>query len=383
MSKKHIFFYQLLRPLVIVFLWIKFGYTYKVSKNLPDTYIVLSNHTTDYDPLFVAASFPRQMYFVGSEHISRWKGIYKLLQYCFAPIMRPKGALASTTVIEMLRKVRNGANVCLFAEGVRSWDGSPAPILPSTGKMVKSARCGLVTYRITGGYFASPMWSPSSKTRRGPVHGEAVNIYTPEQLATMSAAEIQAAIVNDLAEDAYVRQLAAPQKYTGKGLAESMENLFFLCPQCDGMDTLRSHDDTVTCASCGHSFRYTEYGMLEGGAYSTIRELAKWQNEQVEKAAQAGETYTAASCTLTRVAGHQETYAGQGPLSLSPEGLTCGDLKFPLNEISDLAMHGKRAIVFTVHKDYYELIPSSEANALKFMLLYKAYQNKAATMQAV
>ena len=46
-------------------------------------------------------------------------------------------------------------------------------------------------------------------------------------------------------------------------------------------------------------------------------------------------------------------------------------------------MHGKRAIVFTVHKDYYELIPSSEANALKFMLLYQAYQKKAAEMQAV
>ena len=74
---------------------------------------------------------------------------------------------------------------------------------------------------------------------------------------------------------------------------------------------------------------------------------------------------------------------GQGPLSLSPNSLICGDLEFPLREISDLAMHGKRAIVFTVHKDYYELIPSSEANALKFMLLYKAYQKKAAAMQAV
>lgn len=383
MSKKHTFFYQLVRPLVIVFLWIKFGYTYKVPKNLPDTYMVLSNHTTDYDPLFVAASFPRQMYFVGSEHIARWGTLYKLLQYCFAPIMRPKGALASTTVIEMLRKVRSGANVCLFAEGVRSWDGAPAPILPSTGKMVKSARCGLVTYRITGGYFVSPMWSPSSKTRRGPIHGEVVNIYTPEQLAQMSAAEIQAAIVNDLAEDAYDRQLAAPKKYTGKGLAENMENLLFLCPQCGGMDTLHSHNDTVTCASCDHSFRYTEYGTLEGSAFSTLKELSQWQNEQVSKAAQTGEIYTAASCTITRVAGHQENLVGQGPLSLSPNGLICGDLQFPLDEISDLAMHGKRAIVFTVHKDYYELIPSDEANALKFMLLYKAYQNQAAAMQAV
>lgn len=58
MSKKHIFFYKLVRPLVIAYLWLKFGYTFKVAKDLPDTYIVLSNHTTDYDPLFLAASFP-------------------------------------------------------------------------------------------------------------------------------------------------------------------------------------------------------------------------------------------------------------------------------------------------------------------------------------
>lgn len=383
MSKKHIFFYKLVRPLVIAYLWLKFGYTFKVAKDLPDTYIVLSNHTTDYDPLFLAASFPRQMYFVGSEHISRWKGMYLFLKYCFAPIMRPKGALASSTVIEMLRKVRGGANVCLFAEGVRSWDGTPSPILPSTGKMVKSAHCGLVTYRITGGYFTSPMWSPSNNPRRGPVHGEVVHIYTPEQLSQMTAGEVQAAIVADLAEDAYDRQLAAPQKYTGKALAEGMENLLFLCPHCGGMDTLRSHGDTVSCDSCGFRFRYTEYGTLEGETFPTIRDFSLWQKAQVLQAARNGQSYTAASCTLTRVAEHQEFPVGQGPLSLSGDSLTCGDIKFPLDQISDLAMHGKRAIVFTVQKDYYELIPSAEANALKFMLLYQAYQNKPALTQAV
>ena len=74
---------------------------------------------------------------------------------------------------------------------------------------------------------------------------------------------------------------------------------------------------------------------------------------------------------------------GQGPLSLSPDSLICGEFTFPLNEISDLAMHGKRTLVFSVHKDYYELIPSSEVNVLKFMLLYKEYQNKVATAQTV
>ena len=105
MNKKHVFFYKLVRPVIVVFLWLKFGYTFTVARNLPENYIVLSNHTTDYDPLFLGASFPRQMYFVGSEHIARWKHWYELLKSCFAPIMRPKGTLGASTTMEVLRKV--------------------------------------------------------------------------------------------------------------------------------------------------------------------------------------------------------------------------------------------------------------------------------------
>jgi hypothetical protein len=110
---KYPFFYRLLRPLVIVFLWLKFGYRFKVAKNLPENYIVLSNHVTDFDPLFVGASFPRQMFFVASEHIARWPNAYKFLKFAFAPIMRYKGTVAAATVMDILRKTRDGQNVCL------------------------------------------------------------------------------------------------------------------------------------------------------------------------------------------------------------------------------------------------------------------------------
>ena len=64
--------WKMLRPLVSIFLKIKFGYRYKKAKNLPDNYIVLANHTTDFDPLFVGVSFEKNMRFVASGHM----GIY-------------------------------------------------------------------------------------------------------------------------------------------------------------------------------------------------------------------------------------------------------------------------------------------------------------------
>lgn len=374
MLKRHTFFYWLLWPLVVLFLRIKFGYRAERPKNLPDTYLVLANHTTDWDPVLVAAGFRRMMYFVGSEHIARWPNAYKFLKFGFNPIMRYKGTTAFSTVTEMLRRLRAGRNVCLFAEGVRSWDGTNSPILPSTGKMVKKAKCGLVTYRIEGGYFVSPMWSTS--LRKGPLRGRVANVYTAEQIAAMTAEEINEAIIRDLHEDAYERQLANPVPYKGEGLAEKMENFLFVCPRCGKIDTMGSHGDTVECAACGHSFRYTEYGMLEGTDCTTMKELSRWQRGQVEQHATAGVSYTSPKAALYRLENHQTELLCEGPVAMSEAELVCGDVCIPLDKISDLAMHGKRTLVFSTDI-YYEMVPAEGSNALKFMWLYQEYRNKA------
>lgn len=368
MIKRHLFFYKLFYWPVMLFLKLKLGYTYTEAKELPEKYIVLSNHNTDYDPLLVAASFKRQMYFVASEHIARWKLVYKFLRYGFEPIVRYKGTVAASTVKEVLRKLKAGSNVCIFAEGNRSWDGVTGPILPSTGKVVKTARCGLVTYRIRGGYFATPRWGTSG-VRRGYLHGAPVNVYTEEQIAAMSVDEINAAINRDLYEDAYETQLASPKPYKGKGLAEGMENLLFVCPGCGAVDTITTHGDTVECTTCGMRFRYDEYGMLEGAPFDTVRDLSRWQEGEVAKAVGAEAVYTAKHGTLTQITKHEENLVAQGAVSLSVEALTCGETVIPMEDITNLAIHGKRGIVFSTSDAYYELIPDS--NALKFVLFYE------------
>lgn len=371
MKKRHVFFYKLLVPLTTIFCRAKFGYTYQKAKNLPENYIVLSNHLTDYDMLFVGASFSRQMYFVASEHIARWKFLHRIIQYAFAPIWRYKGSVASSTVLEILRKVKKGKNICIFAEGVRSWDGRTCPILPSTGKLIKKAGCALVTYKIVGGYFASPMWS-TSNTRRGYVHGAPVNIYTAEQIKAMTIDEINETIRRDLWEDAYARQLQAPKRYRGKRLAEKMENLLFLCPECGQMETLCSCDDTVTCEACGWSVQMDAYGMLSDPRFSTVQALSDWQKLQVELHVEKNITYSADRADLVTVNNHIETPVTSGPLFMDGRTLRCGEMEFPMDTVSELAMHGRNAIVFTAGKTYYELLPRAGANSLKYMLYYNA-----------
>lgn len=376
MNKRHTIFYKLIRPIAIIFLYIKFGYTFKKAKNLPEKYIVLSNHTTDFDFLMVAASFPNQMYFVGSEHVARWKWLYGLLCYWAGFITRSKGTTASSTVMEMLRTVRNGSNVCLFAEGARCWDGVTGPILPSTGKMIQKARCGLVTFRIEGGYFASPRWA-GAKTRRGRVYGTPVNIYTPEQLSAMTATEVNDAICRDLHEDAYARQALSPARYSSKSSAEGMENLLFICPECGAVDTISSRGDTVTCSACNFAFRYDQYGMLTGLPFQTVQELYHWQKNQVAQAADDALCYTAGNAALSTVANHEESLIDQGPVTMTLEALTCGGTTIPLDQIIHFSMHGRWGIVFSTADTYYELKVDNQFNALKFQLLYDVCKERA------
>ncbi len=370
MSIKHKVVWHLLRPPVALFLRIKFGYTSCRVKScdLPENYIVLANHATDFDPLMVATSFRRQMYCVGSEHISRWKIAYPIIKFLVDPIMRKKGMSASHAIIDILRKLRHGENVFMFAEGVRTWDGVTCPIAPTTGQLVKKAGCGLITYRLVGGFFISPGWS--KHTRRGYCRGDVVNIYTKEQISAMSVDEINAAIVRDLHEDAYARQLAAPKKYRGKGLMEGIESLLFICPECGKSETLTASGNTAKCWGCGMTLAIDEYGMLSGTRFKTVRELSDWQTKLVEKAAREGDSYTASSATLILV-DEDERVVSRGAATLGPDGFTIGDVHLTLSEISDMAFHGRRKVVFSSGKSYYELVPDDRVNVIKFVWLYR------------
>ena len=374
MQKRMNIFWQLLRGPVILFVKLKFGYTYKPAKNLPDHYIVLSNHTTDYDPLFVACSFKKQMYYVASEHIARWKHGFGLVNFLVSPILRKKGTTAASAIIDVLRKIRKGANVCMFAEGMRSWDGKTCNIAPTTASLVKAARCGLVTYRISGGYFASPMWS-TKNTRRGYVHGEPVGIYTAEQIAKMSEQEINRIIREDLYEDAYARQLQAPQKYKGKNLAENMENLLYICPVCGKLGTLHSKKDRVFCSACDFSFTYDAYGMLHGAPDKTLTELVARQTRAAGTLVRDNIAISISDARVYTVENHEETVIAQGRFCMDTDGITCNDLHVPFAEINELAMRGRRYLLFSFGKTYCEMTAPENNNIYQFFEYYQLTQS--------
>lgn len=373
MKKRQKIYWKILRPLVIVFLYIKFGYTFKKAKNLPENFIVLANHNTDFDPIFVGVSFAKNLRYVASEHISRWKFAFKFVDELFSPILRPKGTNAASTVKMILRSLRAGENVCMFAEGSRSWNGVTAPILSSTGKLIKSGKCALVTYKITGGYFASPLWSEGG-TRKGKVHGEIVNIYSAEQISQMSVDQINDIIDSDLFEDAYETQKTLMSKYHGSKRAEKIESMLFYCPKCKSMDSLKSKKHSVKCSSCGNSFTIDEYGYIDNLEQKTTKDLFSWLGDKVVEDANSNAVYCADNADLITVKNHIETKISSGKLSLDKVSLNCDDFVMNIEDIDDMSMHGRYALVLSTKDAYYEILVRDNVSALKFYMLFQVYK---------
>ena len=365
------FVWKLFRGLLGPWLKHKFNYTPETC-DASGPLLVLANHNTDWDPLLLSLAFPEYMSFVASEHIFRWGFAAKLIIFLVNPIARLKGKTAGDTALTMIRRLRHGVNVAMFAEGNRSFNGVTGEILPATGKLARSSGATLVTYRFDGGYFTSPRWC-GSKLRRGKMTGKVVNIYTPEQLKAMSADEVNAAIRGDLFVDAYAVQREQMVPFTGKNLAEGLETVLCRCPKCGALGTLRSENDTLSC-TCGFSVRYNAYGFFEGED-APFDNLTDWDNAQTEALhaltpAEDGSYFSDGDMVLREILpDHSSAELGTGTLTLYTDRLECCGRVFPLQELGGFALHGAQNVDFSADGHSYEISSEKVRCTRKYMLM--------------
>lgn len=355
--QRHAVLWKILRPVARVVCWLKFGY-WGHKARVKGPFLLVSNHNTNWDPILVSCSFPEIVYFVSSEHVLRSRLWGRLIRWAMDPIPRQKSGSAAGTALSMLRRLRDGYSVAVFPEGNRSWDGVTRPFSPSIGKLARSCGAPLVTYKITGGYFASPRWSGNS-SRRGRVDGRVVKVYTPEQLKAMSPARIAEHIREDLFEDAYARQRNHPIRFNGRHLAEHMETLLFLCPRCGGMHTLQSRDDTVRCWKCGFVFRYLPTGFLagEGLPFDELRTANAWQEGEIRRLCdEAGDAPVFADTDMTCdqvLFAQSEKIVGKGDMRLYRDRLELPGVTVTMDELEGMAMMGPQDLyVSTSERSY-------------------------------
>lgn len=389
-SFRHRLIYRILRPVLSPVLKLRFRYRFDRVVPRHSPCIVLCNHTTSWDPILISLAFPQPMYFVASEHIFRWGLLSKLIVFLQAPIARLKATADTSAVRQVLRRLQEGHSVCIFPEGCCTYSGETSPISAAIGKLVRHSGAGLVTYRIEGGYFTDPRWA--QKTRRGPMRGVFVREYGPEALSAMNAAEINEAIARDLSYNAYETKGSA-FAYTGRRLAQWLETALYLCPACGRLKTLRSRDDLFFC-SCGLTLRYRpdgHFAAANGGAppFQTVLDWFRWQKPRFLASASEAFANDPEQAILADERQELVRYSRAGKSSLIGRGTLflyrdrmelkseTGEVhRFSFLEISDMTIHGRCTLMFTMPGPlFYEILSKHPRSVLPYQELFEAFRS--------
>lgn len=378
-----------------------FNYTYDTygADEIEGPVIVIPNHACAWDPILTGIAFRRkQMYFVATEHILRWKVLGLVINWLVQPVPRKKAGMATGTVMTCLRHLRAGRSIALFAEGEQTWTGISGAAFPATGKLVKQSGATLVTFRIEGAYLALPRWA--SGVRKGKVYGHTVNIYQPEQLKKMTAEEITEAIDRDIYFDIWKwqdEQQNGRIRFRGKSRksepAAGLEKAVFICPECRRIGTLRSSGDTVSC-SCGFRVRFSETGFFEGGisGISTIADWDEWQKGEFVR--QLDEMAGTADCpradekeilgddkaVLFRIGdGHTDEQIAEGRLRVRvSEGkylLSVGENELDITDIRLMAMVLSNILLIQTDSGYYQILTEG-VNLRKYLQIWEYLDNR-------
>lgn len=235
--------------------WVFRGYSrVKVDrsglKELKPPFIILGNHTSNLDPALVQIAVARYpCYFLTSSFYFRNPVVGKILSLFgaipkiqFSPDIRStRGALAA---------IARGGVVGVFPEGRRSIDGSSGPVHDSVGRFIKKANVPVVFVKTNGGYFVWPRWS--SFRRPGPIEVTAKLLFTPTEIGTMDASQIQDFVCRELAYNDYEWNRRTQSVYRRRNTAEELHRILHQCPRCLGERSMRSKGISLYCSACGN-----------------------------------------------------------------------------------------------------------------------------------
>jgi 1-acyl-sn-glycerol-3-phosphate acyltransferase len=208
---------------------------------------------TLFDPIWIYAVLKRPVYFVATEDLFRGRLLGWLLRW-FGAFPKRKAASDLKTMKNMLQVLRRGGLVGLYPEGVRTWDGTNGPLIPTVAHLIRRMRVPVFSCRLEGGYLSWPRWA--DRWRRIPVRLLFNRLY---QKNAIPASEQQ--ILSDIAREIEIRDYQLSDDFGRRfsGLAAGLPKVLYRCPNChtvEGLSVIRPLSaNQIECRSCFSAWR--------------------------------------------------------------------------------------------------------------------------------
>ena len=385
-KKRHKFIIELLRPFFNIFLKLKYGL--KKTKqprivndvDLNKQIIVLSNHSTTFDPFLVGLHFRQPLYYMASIDLFEHSFIGKAIKFLVNPIPKEKSKKSDLASIKAcIRITKEKGSICIFPEGNRTLKGSLGYIDPSIVKLIKSLKLPLVIFNIEGGYGVDPRWG--SKTRKGKVFTKVKTALPFDEYNNMSNEELYDFIIKNLS----VNDLYSGNLYKSKRKAEYLERVVYICPKCHEMHCLISNKNDITCTKCKFTATYNEdLSISTNDNNIKFNVLEDWYNYQIDvlKNKKIGdELIYKDEITLVNPRLYKSKLKiCDGILKMYRDRFEVESKKkcfiFEFDKIEAITLVGKKKMNFYYDNKTYQVFKNKRINLLKYMHLFYIIKNK-------
>lgn len=267
----------LLRQPVKMYLKIKFNIQLnnKQLKDIDGPFLLLGHHVTAFDPIISNVFSNRLIRYVAAD-ANYDNGLKKILLELSECIPFSKNRAEIQPIRKILKHIEMGHAVGLYPEGGRNWDGATDTIIESTAKLIKLMNVPVYVIFYKGGYLSKPRWA--SYFRKGKIIIEIKEIFSKDIVSKKSTEELYAVLVDKLRYNEFEWQSQNKIVFEGNKLAEDIERLLYICPNCLAINSIKSKGDKFHCNDCHKEYMVNQYGEIEG--CSRFTETASWNRWQ-------------------------------------------------------------------------------------------------------
>lgn len=282
-------------------------------------FIYASTLLRKYKPHFIVA----RLYFYNTilGHLLRKVGAFPKSMF----------AMDMESIKNSITVLKNNEILAMMPEARLSTTGRFEDIQKSTFSFIKKSAVDVYTIKLNGDYLANPKWGKGMR-RGAVVEAELDILYTAEQLQTLSLAEIKKGIEQRLYYNEFQWLQQHPKiHYSSHCIAEGLENILSVCPECNRKYSIRTEKDKLFCEHCGYLTSLNDrYGFDKDFRFNDLTQWYDWQMDLLKKEIIEDENYTMVSKVELRLPGNGKgltKHGGYGTCTLNRNGLTYSGTK--------------------------------------------------------
>lgn len=280
----------LIRLLAIMDLWpTKFTYTQSGMEALgrKEPCLILMNHSCFIDLKIASRIFFPKRYGVvctSDGFVGPFMALLMRLLGCI-PTQKFVSDVGLIRDMEYLLKQKK-CSVLMYPEASYSFDGTATPLPRKMGVLLKKLNVPVVTVITQGAFARDPLYNGLQK-RKVQVSAKVTYLLTPEQIKSMSVAQLDAALDEVFGFDNFRYQQEQGIVIDEPFRADGLNRILYKCPHCGAEGKTRGEGIMLTCHGCGKTYELTETGFLRAldgdSAFTHIPDWYRWQRQQVRQ----------------------------------------------------------------------------------------------------